>query len=223
MDTALAKEAFAKVAAGFVLMALLLFLPAGTIRWWNGWLLMGCLFVPMVGAGIVMLFKAPELVRRRLNARESEDDQQLVVKLSGLMFVAAFVLAGLGYRFGWAQFPRVVCIIAAVAFVAGYALFAEVLRENEYLSRTIEVSQGQHVIDTGLYGVVRHPMYAATLIMFMAMPVMLGSPFSLVVMLAYLPIINARMEGEERVLAKELEGYTDYLKRVRWRVIPHLW
>ena len=223
MDKVLAREALTKIVSGLIIMGLLLFVPAGTLKWWNGWLLMGILFVPMVVAGTVMLFRAPGLVRKRLDAHESEEDQQLVVKLSGLMFIAAFVLAGLGHRWGWPTFPHAASLVAAVVFLVGYALFGEVLRENEYLSRTIEVTEGQRVVDTGLYGVVRHPMYAATLLMFLAMPVILGSPFSLVVMLAYLPIINARMDGEERVLAEELAGYKEYLTRVRWRVVPHLW
>ena len=155
--------------------------------------------------------------------REEQGDQQLVIKLSGLMFVAAFVVAGLGFRLGWPTFPRWASIVGALAFLVGYALFAEVLRENAYLSRTVEVQEGQHVIDTGLYGIVRHPMYAATLLIFLSMPIILGSLPSLVIMLTYLPIINLRMDGEERVLSEQLEGYTDYLQHVRWRVIPHVW
>ena len=223
MDSALVREALTKLVLGIVVMAVLIFVPAGNITWWNGWLLLGALFTPMALAGTIMLFRAPDLVRRRLDAHEGQKDQQLVIKLSGLMFVAAFVLAGLGHRLEWASFPCSVSWIATFIFLAGYALFGEVLRENEYLSRTVEVAEGQHVVDTGLYGIVRHPMYAATLLMFIAMPVILGSPFALVVMLAYLPIINMRMQGEERVLAEELPGYREYLERVRWRVIPHLW
>jgi len=223
MDKNLLHDGLKKFGLGFALLMVLLFLPAGTLRWWNGWLLMGVLFVPMFVAGIVMLFRAPDLLRSRLNAKEEQGEQRTVVALSGLMFVACFVLAGLGYRFGWYAFPRSVCIAGAVAFLLGYALFGEVLRENAYLSRTIEVQEGQHVVDTGLYGIVRHPMYAATLLMLLAMPVVLRSPFSLVVMLAYLPIIQQRMDGEERLLAEELIGYEDYLQRVRWRVIPYVW
>ncbi len=223
MDKTLAREALIKFFSGVVLVGLLVFFPAGTLAWWNGWLLMGTLFVPMVIAGFIMLYRAPSLLRSRLQARESQSDQQLVIKLSGLMFLVAFVVAGLGKRFGWIAFPRPVCIAAAVVFLFGYALFGEVLRENAYLSRTIEVQTGQRVIDTGLYGIVRHPMYAATILMFLAMPVMLGSPAGFFVMWAYPPTLNIRMDGEEKLLAQELNGYKDYLKRVRWRVIPHLW
>ena len=223
MDRQLAREAFAKLGLSVVLIGLLLFVPAGSICWWNGWLLMGVLFVPMAIAGVVMLFRAPALLRSRLQAHEGQGEQQLVIKLSGLMFLAAFVLAGLGYRWGWFAFPRPVCIAAAVAFLLGYALFGEVLRENAYLSRTVEVQQGQKVVSTGLYGIVRHPMYAATLLMFPAMPIILGSPVGTLAMLGYLPIIQKRMDGEERLLATELAGYDEYLQKVRWRVIPHVW
>ena len=167
--------------------------------------------------------KAPDLLRKRLDVDEREDEQKSVIALSALMFVAAFVVAGLGFRLGWPTLPRWASLAGALAFLVGYILFAEVLRENAYLSRTVEVQEGQHVIDTGLYGIVRHPMYAATLLIFLSMPIILGSPISFVIMLAYLPIINLRMDGEERVLADELEGYADYLRRIRWRVIPHVW
>lgn len=223
MDKDLAREAVAKLMAGVVVTALLLFVPAGSLGWWNAWLLLGTLFVPMALAGAIMLLRAPDLIRKRLRARERQEGQRLVIVLSGLMFVVAFALAGLGARWGWPTFPRPVCLIAAAAFLAGYALFGEVLRENEFLSRAVEVQESQHVVDTGLYGIVRHPMYAATLVMFLSMPVVLGSPLSLVVMLTYLPIISLRMRSEERMLAEGLEGYGDYLRRVRWRVIPHVW
>lgn len=223
MDKDLARAALVKLASGLVLVGLLVFLPAGTIRWWNGWLLMGVLFIPMVVAGFVMLFRAPDLLRSRLQARESQGEQQLVIKLSGLMFLAAFVLSGIEHRLGWPAFPHPVCLGAAVVFLVGYTLFGEVLRENAYLSRTVEVQRGQKVISSGLYGIVRHPMYAATLLMFPAMPVMLASPAGTLVMLGYLPVIQLRMEGEERLLAAELAGYDAYLRKVRWRVIPHIW
>ena len=223
MDRDLIIQALAKLLAGVVVMGLLLFVPAGTASWWNGRLLMAVLFIPMALAGIVMLLFAPDLLRSRLNMREEQGDQQLVIKLSSLMFVAAFVVAGLGFRLGWPTLPRWASLAGALAFLVGYILFAEVLRENAYLSRTVEVQEGQHVIDTGLYGIVRHPMYAATLLIFLSMPIILGSPISFVIMLAYLPIINLRMDGEERVLADELEGYADYLRRIRWCVIPHVW
>ena len=223
MDAELFRSAIAKFAAGVVVLALLLFLPAGSLGWWRGWLLMGILFVPMFAAGLVMMAKAPDLLRKRLSAREEESEQREVIALSGLMFVAAFVVAGLGERFGWVTFPGWVSWVGAVAFLVAYALYAEVLRENAYLSRTIEVQEGQHVVDTGLYGIVRHPMYSATLLLFLSMPVVLGSPVSLVIMLAYLPIITKRIRNEEEVLARGLEGYAEYMDRVRWRLIPHVW
>ena len=223
MDAELFRSAIAKFAAGVVVLALLLFLPAGSLGWWRGWLLMGILFVPMFAAGLVMMAKAPDLLRKRLSAREEESEQREVIALSGLMFVAAFVVAGLGERFGWVTFPGWVSWVGAVAFLVAYALYAEVLRENAYLSRTIEVQEGQHVVDTGLYGIVRHPMYSATLLLFLSMPVVLGSPVSLVIMLAYLPIITKRIRNEEEVLARGLEGYSQYMDRVRWRLIPHVW
>ena len=223
MDAELFRSAIAKFAAGVVVLALLLFLPAGSLGWWRGWLLMGILFVPMFAAGLVMMAKAPDLLRKRLSAREEESEQREVIALSGLMFVAAFVVAGLGERFGWVPFPGWVSWVGAVAFLVAYALYAEVLRENAYLSRTIEVQEGQHVVDTGLYGIVRHPMYSVTLLLFLSMPVVLGSPVSLVIMLAYLPIITKRIRNEEEVLARGLEGYAEYMDRVRWRLIPHVW
>ena len=215
MDGKLFATALTKFAAGVVIIGLLLFLPAGTIFWWQGWLFMGILFVPMFVAGLVMMAKAPDLLRKRLDAKEDEDEQRAVLALSGLMFVAAFVVAGLGVRFGWPQLPTWASWVGAVLFLAAYALYAEVMRENAYLSRTIEVQGGQRVVDTGLYGIVRHPMYSATLLLFLSMPIVLGSPFSFVIMLAYLPIIAKRIRNEEEVLAKGLEGYAEYLTRVK--------
>ena len=223
MDVQLLKTALVKVAAGVVVMGLLLFLPAGTLWWWRGWLLMGILFVPMLVAGFIMLFKAPDLLRKRLDAREEEGEQRVVLALSAIMFVAAFVVAGLGFRFGWLTLPAWASWLGAVVFLIAYALYAEVLRENAYLSRTVEVQKGQRVVDTGLYGIVRHPMYSATLLLFLSMPIVLGSPFSFVIMLAYLPIITKRIRNEEAVLARGLVGYRDYMGRVKWRLIPHVW
>ena len=223
MDTALFRSAFAKFAAGFLVVAILLFLPAGTLAWWQAWLLVGILFAPMLVAGLVMMARAPGLLRSRLNAREEEAEQRAVVALSALMFIAAFVVAGLGRRFGWPTFPTWASWLGAVAFLVSYALYAEVMHENAYLSRTVGVQEGQRVVDTGLYGIVRHPMYSATVCLFLTMPVVLGSPFSLVIMLAYLPIIAKRIRNEERVLSEELEGYPEYLERVRWRLVPHVW
>jgi len=223
MDAALFRSAVVKFGVGVLLVGLLLFVPAGTLAWWRGWLLMAILFVPMFVAGLVMMTKAPNLLRSRLDAREEQAEQRTVVALSGLMFVAAFVVAGLGRRFGWSQLPEWASWVGAVVFLAAYALYAEVMRENAYLSRTIEVQKGQRVVDTGLYGVVRHPMYSATLMLFLSMPVVLGSPLSFAIMLAYVPIIVKRIRNEEKVLAKELEDYEEYLRRVRWRLVPHVW
>ena len=223
MDGKLFASALTKFLAGALLVGVLLFLPAGTLDWWQGWLSMGILFGPMLVAGLIMMAKAPDLLRKRLNAREEEAEQKEVLAFSALMFVAAFVVAGLGVRFGWPMLPSWISLLGAVLFLTSYALYAEVLRENAYLSRTIEVQEDQHVVDTGLYGVVRHPMYSATLLLFLSMPIVLGSAFSLVIMFAYLPIIAKRIRNEEAVLAAELDGYADYLTRVKWRLIPHVW
>ena len=210
MDKKLFASAMLKFISGLLLVGLLLFLPAGSFAYWQAWLLIGILFVPMFLAGLVMMAKSPELLRKRLSAKEEQMEQKQVIAFSGLMFLAAFVLAGLNFRFGWLRQPRWLVWAAAVLFLLGYLLYAEVLRENAYLSRTIEVQENQKVIDTGLYGVVRHPMYAATLLLFLAMPLVLGSPLSFAVMLLYLPIIAKRIRNEEAVLEQGLEGYTDY-------------
>lgn len=223
MDKQLARDALIKFAAGFVLVGLLVFLPAGTLAFPASWTLMAALFLPMLVAGFVMLFFAPDLLRSRLEAREDESAQRGVLLASGLMFIAAFVLAGLTFRFGWIAFPVWVQRMGLVFFLVGYALFAEVLRENQYLARTVRVQEGQHVVDTGLYGLVRHPMYFATVLLFLSMPVVLGSPLSFVVTLVYLPIIARRIENEEQVLARELRGYEEYRQKVRWRLVPFVW
>ena len=223
MDLKLFGQALAKFLLGAVLVGVLIFLPAGTLRYPQGWLLMLLLFVPMFLAGLVMMARSPELLRKRLQAREQENEQKQVVALSGLMFLAAFVLAGLNFRFHWCVLPPWLVWTAAGLFLLAYALYAEVLRENAYLSRTIEVQDGQKVVDTGLYGLVRHPMYAVTLLLFLAMPLILASPFSFAVMLLYLPIIVKRIRNEEKVLAEGLEGYRDYMKKVRWRLLPLIW
>ena len=223
MDGTLLAQALARFLGGFALLLLLLFLPAGTLNWWQGWLLMGILFIPMFAAGLVMLKRSPELLRKRLNAREAQRDQKRVLALSGLMFAAAFVVAGLNRRFRWLILPDCVSWIAAAVFMTGYGLYAEVLRENVWLSRTVEVQENQRVVDTGLYGLVRHPMYMSTLILFLAMPLVLGSPISLIIMLAYIPIIAARIRNEEQVLERGLKGYAEYRQSVRWKVIPYLW
>ena len=223
MDKTLLRQAFVKFFSGVLLVGLLLFLPAGTLYFRRAWLLMGILFIPMFLAGLVMLFKSPELLRRRLKARESEGEQRTVIALSGLMFLLSFILAGLNYRSDWMMLPRWVSLAAAAVFLLGYGLFGEVLRENVYLARTVEVEKGQKLIDTGLYGIVRHPMYSATVLMFLAMPLVLGSPLSFAVMLLYLPIIAKRIRNEEQVLSKGLEGYKEYCGRVKYRLFPWIW
>ena len=216
-------QAILKFLLGVVLVGALLFLPAGTFRFENAWLLLGILFIPMFIAGIVMIFKNPALLAKRLNAKEKEREQSLVVKLSGLMFIIGFVVSGLGVRFNWFRLPLWVSLVASGLFVFAYIIYAEVLRENTFLSRTIEVQDGQTVIDTGLYGIVRHPMYSATLILFLSMPLILGSVYSFIVFLAYPFIIVKRIKNEEAVLEKELAGYSDYKKRVKYRLIPFIW
>lgn len=216
-------EAITKFLLGVILVGLLIFLPAGTISYVNGWIFMGILFVPMFFAGLVMMAKNPNLLRSRLNAKEKQKNQSLVVKLSGLMFLLGFIVAGLNYRFGWYVLSLRTSIIAAVVFLFAYILYAEVLRENAYLSRTIEVQENQKVIDTGLYGVVRHPMYSATILLFLSMPIVLGSIYSFIIFLAYPIIIAMRIKGEEEFLEKELEGYKEYKNKVKYRMIPFIW
>ena len=223
MSAKLFLSAILKFTAGVILVGALIFLPAGTLHYPQGWLLMGILFVPMFLAGLVMMAKNPNLLRSRLDAKEKEREQSLVVKLSGLMFLVGFILAGLSFRFGWLMLPKWVSIVGAVLFLSSYALYAEVLRENTWLSRTIEVQEGQTVVSTGLYGIVRHPMYAVTLVLFLSMPLVLGSGLAFVVFLTYPFIIAKRIRNEEEVLARDLPGYTEYLKKVRWRLIPFVW
>lgn len=213
-------QAIIKFMAGVVLVGLLIFLPAGSFSYLNGWLFMGILFIPMFLAGIVLIIKNPSLLKKRLDSKEKQHEQNLVVKLSGLMFLAGFIVAGLGFRFGLYTLPKGVSIAASVVFLAGYILYARVLKENEYLSRTIEVQENQKVIDSGLYGIVRHPMYSATLIMFLSMPLVLGSVFSFLIFLAYPFIIMKRIKHEEEFLEKELEGYSEYKQKVKYRLIP---
>lgn len=223
MNKKLCLQAIIKFVFGVLLVGLLVFLPAGTLQFFNGWLFMGVLFVPMLVAGIVMLVKNPKLLESRLNAKEKQMDQSIVVKLSGLMFLVGFIVAGLDFRFGWVPLPKGVSVGAAVAFLAAYVLYAEVLRENTYLSRTIEVQENQKVIDTGLYGIVRHPMYFATVLLFLAMPLVLGSLISFVIFLVYPVIIAKRIKGEEEFLEQELAGYREYKEKVRCRLIPFVW
>lgn len=216
-------SAITKFVLGVFLVGLLLFLPAGSFSFVGGWIFMGILFVPMFIAGVVMMFKNPYLLEKRLDAKEKQDEQSLVVKLSGLMFLAGFIVAGLDYRFGWLPLPKTVNIVAAVLFLIAYALYAEVLRENTYLSRTIEVQEDQKVIDTGLYGIVRHPMYSATLLLFLSMPLVLGSLYAFIIFLAYPLIIVKRLKAEEEFLERELKGYKEYKQKVKYRLIPFIW
>lgn len=216
-------QALAKFLFGVVLIAALLFLPAGTLHYMHGWLFLALLFIPMFIAGIVMMCKNPALLQKRLNAKEEEKEQKVVLALSAAMFLAAFIVAGLNFRFQWFILPDWAIIIGAVVFLLAYLMYAEVLRENTFLSRTVEVQENQKVIDTGLYGIVRHPMYAATLFLFLSMGVVLGSLFSFAILLFYIPIIAMRMRNEEKVLEQGLDGYADYKKRVKYKVIPLIW
>lgn len=223
MTKALFIQAISKFFLGVIAIGLLIFLPAGTLVYPGAWLFMIILFVPMFVAGIIMMFYNPDLLRKRLNAKEKQAEQSIVIKLSGLMFVVGFVLAGLNYRFAWIVLPDWVSWVAAGVFVCAYLLYGEVLRENTYLSRTIEVQENQKVIDTGLYGVVRHPMYGVTILLFLSMPLVLGSVLSFVVFLAYPIIIAKRIRNEEEVLEAGLAGYEEYKKKVKYKVIPFIW
>ncbi len=223
MNIKLFISAITKFLLGFILVALLIFLPAGTIYFFNGWLLITILFAPMFLAGIVMMIKSPELLKKRLDAKEKQSEQDVIVKLSGLMFIAGFIIAGLGHRFQWYILPNYIVIGASVIFIVSYILYAEVLRENAYLSRTIEVQENQKVIDTGLYGIVRHPMYFATVLLFLSIPLVLGSIYSFLIFLVYPFIIAKRIKYEEKFLEKELNGYSEYKKKVKYRMIPLIW
>lgn len=216
-------KALSRFAAGVGLVAALLFLPAGTVDFFGGWLFMAVLFVPMLLLGAVLCVKSPELLKKRLRAKEARGEQSLVVKRSALMFLAGFIMAGLDCRFGWSELPHWVNWLGAGLFLLSYLLYAEVMRENAYLSRTIEVQQGQKVVDTGLYGVVRHPMYAATILMFCSMPLILGSLPAFEIFLLYPFLIALRIRDEEKLLTEELEGYRDYQKKVRYKMIPFIW
>ena len=223
MDAKLFGQGIIKFVCGVVIIGILLFVPAGSFGFWQGWLLMGILFVPMFVAGLIMMKRSPDLLRKRLSTKEEQSEQKTVLLLSGFMFIAAFVVAGLNFRFGWLTLPNWIPILFAVVFLLAYALYAEVMRENAYLSRTVEVQENQQVVDTGLYGIVRHPMYMTTLLLFLSMPLVLGSVISFLIMLLYLPIITKRMRNEEQVLAKGLPGYAEYMKKIKYRVIPFIW
>lgn len=223
MDIKLFIQAIVKFLLGFIIVSLFLFISAGTFTYWNAWLFIAVLFVPMFFAGIVLMIKNPSLLRKRLNAKEKETEQKAVVIFSGVMFISGFIVCGLNYRFDWLVLPNGIVISATIVFLSAYLLYAEVVRENTYLSRTVEVWENQKVIDTGLYGIVRHPMYSATIILFLTMPLILGSLFSFFIFCFYFPIIAKRIRNEEQVLEKELAGYSDYKNRVRYRIIPFIW
>ena len=223
MDKRLFIQAITKFLGGLIIVGLLLFLPAGSLHYWQAWLLMGILFVPMLIVGLVMMGRNPALLRKRLDAKEKESEQKTVVALSGLLFIASFAVAGLNWRFQWWVLPSWAVWAAAGLFLLSYLLYAEVLRENTYLSRTIEVQENQKVIETGLYGIVRHPMYMATTILFLTMPLVLASPVSFFIMLGYLPVITKRIRNEEKVLEEGLEGYSEYKKKVKYRILPLIW
>ena len=223
MNTKLFIQAILKFLFGVVLVGVFIFLPAGTFNYFGGWLLMGILFIPMFIAGIIMIIKSPDFLKKRLKAKETEAEQDLVIKLSGLMFIGGFVVAGLGVRFNWYSLPLYANIIGAALFAASYILYAEVMRENVYLSRTIEIQENQKVVSTGLYGIVRHPMYSVTLILFLSMPIVLGSLYSLAIFLFYPLIIAKRIKHEEKFLEENLDGYREYKEKVKYRLIPFIW
>ena len=223
MKKGLLKEALIKYVSGLILVGLLVFVPAWTLKWSHGWLFMALLFIPMFFAGILMYYKDPALLESRLKAKETQKEQKDVINYSGIMFMAAFILAGLNYRFGWTVLTKGAVIAACIVFLLAYLMFAEVLRENSFLSRTIEAKEEQTVVDTGLYGIIRHPMYTATIFLFLSMPLILDSLPSFIVMLLYIPIIVKRIRNEEEVLEKELKGYKEYKEKVRYRLFPHIW
>ncbi len=223
MNKKLFFQAIIKFLMGLLVVCALLFIPAGTINFWNAWVFIGVLFIPMFIAGIVMMIKNPELLKQRLDAKEKESEQKLVILGSGIMFLSGFIVAGLNYKYQWFILPNVVVIIASIIFIISYILYAEVLRENTYLSRTIKVQENQKVVDSGLYGIVRHPMYAITFLLFLSMPLILGSIYSLIIFLIYPILIALRIKNEEEVLEKELNGYKEYKKKVKYRIIPFIW
>ena len=216
-------QAIIKIIFGVLIVGGLLFIPAGTLKYWNAWLLMGLLFIPMFIAGIILLIKNPQLLEKRLNAKEKEKDQKQVLVLSAIMFISGFIVSGLNFKYNWTKLPNIVIIISSFLFILSYILYAEVLRENTYLSRTIEVQKNQKVIDTGLYGIVRHPMYSVTIILFLTMPLILNSIISFIIFLIYPFIIIKRINNEEKVLESELKGYKEYKEKVKYKLIPFIW
>ena len=223
MNIKLFFQAITKYILGLIVVFVLLFIPAGSVSYINGWIFIGILFIPMFIAGIVMMIKNPNLLRSRLDLKEREKEQKIVVALSGLMFIVGFVIAGLNYRFNWNKLPDIVVLISSIVFLLSYGLYAEVLRENAFLSRTIEVQTDQKVIDIGLYGIVRHPMYLSTIFLFLSIPLILGSIISFIIFLVYPFIIIKRIKNEEQVLEKELKGYKEYKNKVKYRLIPFVW
>ncbi len=223
MDFNLFSQALTKFIIGLIVICLLLFIPAGSLNYLNGWLFIALLFIPMFIAGIIMFIKSPDLLKRRLNAKEEQDEQKIVILISGIIFLLTFIIAGLNFRFELIKLPKIVIIIASIIFLLSYIMYAEVLRENMYLSRIVEVSESQKVIDTGLYGIVRHPMYTSTIFLFLSIPLILDSAFSFIIMLIYPAIIVFRVKNEEKVLENELEGYTEYKEKVKYKLIPFIW
>ncbi|AMD18118.1 isoprenylcysteine carboxyl methyltransferase [Methanobrevibacter sp. YE315] len=223
MDKELFFQAISKFFLGLIIIILLLFIPAGTLNYPNGWLFIALLFIPMFIAGIIMFIKSPALLKRRLNAKEEENEQKIVILISGAIFLFAFIVAGLNFRFGWIKLPQTIIMIASIIFLLSYIMYGEVLRENMYLSRTVEVTENQKVIDSGLYGLVRHPMYTSTIFLFLSMPLVLDSLFSFIIMLTYPIIIFFRIRNEEKVLENELEGYSEYKEKVKYKIIPFIW
>ena len=223
MDSNLFIQAIKKFVLGLIIVAALLFIPAGTINYPNAWLFLSLLFIPMFIVGIILMFKDPDLLKRRLNADEKESEQKLVLLVSGLMFISSFIIAGLNFRFNWSNLPQVIVIIASILFLLAYAMYGEVLRENKYLARTVKVEENQEVVDTGLYGIVRHPMYTSTILLFLTIPLILGSIYSFIICLIYPIILSFRIRNEEEVLEKELNGYGQYKQKVKYRILPFVW
>lgn len=223
MDSDLILQAFKKFILGLLLVGALLFIPAGTLNYPNGWLFISLLFIPMFIVGIILIFKDPDLLKKRLNAKEEESEQKLVLLVSGLMFISAFVIAGLNFRFNWSELPQIIVIISCIVFLIAYIMYGEVLRENKYLARTVGVQDNQKVIDSGLYGIVRHPMYTSTILLFLTIPLILGSIYSFVICLIYPVILSFRIRNEEKVLEKELKGYKEYKQKVKYKILPFIW
>lgn len=223
MDSDLILQAFKKFILGLLLVGALLFIPAGTLNYPNGWLFISLLFIPMFIVGIILIFKDPDLLKKRLNAKEEESEQKLVLLVSGLMFISAFIIAGLNFRFNWSELPQIIVIISCIVFLIAYIMYGEVLRENKYLARTVGVQDNQKVIDSGLYGIVRHPMYTSTILLFLTIPLILGSTYSFVICLIYPVILSFRIRNEEKVLEKELKGYKEYKQKVKYKILPFIW